>query len=616
MTLMTLTVMVFIATSNMAQSYNTKNLDQNITIHAENITISELLKELGEKTNVKFSYNPKLIKSNKRVNIHSSNKPASEVLQKIFDQKYTFKSRGNYVIISPIKSTSEKSAKANEIYLSGFILDGETSDGIAFASIFTSSGNSVVTDETGAFFIKLNDEDKSTLELRKNGYAPLSYDTNKKQNNQLELNMIPEKSLTLQLETDTLKPIEALTSSKQNYVETIFPLNNNFKVNQENIKDTLKRAATISLYPGFSTYGNLSGNIQFNFALNFVGYNRGIAGVELAALSNINKENVGKVQLAGLSNYVGGSVSGVQAAGIFNRVKGKVDGLQMAGISNNVKGNIHGLQMSGILNQNEKNLNGIMMAGILNLVDTISGMQMAGITNICDTINGLQMSGISNHALAIDGVQIAGIYNGSSTVDGMQISGLVNYAKTVKGSQLGVFNFADSITGLPIGLFSFVKKNGYKKIHVFADEIFPINIGFTTGVKKLHTGLYIGGQSKILKEAASLFTLGFNIGTSLSISKRVSFDVDLSSQLISKRKLTTLQSNKYKVYAGLDVSLFKNLSLAGGVTVNGYNLDKTLLNDPLFRNIRPSYNYSYDNENLQTAWRVWLGYNIGLRYSI
>ncbi len=286
----------------------------------------------------------------------------------------------------------------------------------------------------------------------------------------------------------------------------------------------------------------------------------------------------------------------------------------MAGISNHLKGHMHGVQMAGILNQNESNAEGIQMAGILNLVDTIKGIQMAGIANNCDTISGLQMAGIANQSRSISGIQIAGIYNGASTVNGLQISGMVNQAKTVRGSQIGVFNFADTITGIPIGVFSFVKKNGYKRVDLFYDEVFPVNIGFTTGVKKFHTGLYIGAQSE--KTTASLFTAGFNVGTSIGLSKAIALDIDLTSQWITKRKITTVESNKYKAYAGLEVKVFHNLYIAGGITANAYNFDKSLLNDPLFRDIRPSYNYTYDKPSADTVWRGWVGYKIGLRYSI
>ncbi len=609
-------VLLFGLNCTFAQQSNENYLKQNITIHAENVTIAEILKELTKKTNVKFAYNPKLVKANKRTTIHSANKPANEVLEKILEPNYTLKSRGNYVIITPSKPSSDLNVKQNEILLSGFIIDDETNEGVVNASIFSSSGNSVVTDETGSFFIKLNDKDNSVLELRKEGYAPMAFDSERKQNSQLDIKIRAEKSLTLLVDDNGLEPIASTTSSNLSYVKTIFPINNDFKVNQVNIKDTLRKPVTFSIYPGLSTYGNLSGNIVYNFALNFVGYNRGIEGLEVAALSNINKEDVGSVQVAGLSNYVGGNIKGLQVAGIFNSVSGSGRGLQVGGIYNNLKGPLKGMQVAGILNTNHNNIDGLQVAGLSNYGDTINGLQIAGLSNVIDTFDGLQIGGINNYCNNAKGLQIAGIANQADTIVGTQISGIVNKARFIKGNQIGLINIADSITGVPIGLLSFVKKNAYKKIEISTDEVFDYNLGFTTGVKHFHSSLFIGAQSNVTKSENAFVTFGYTVGTSVSLGKALNFDIDLSSQYIAKRKFEWQESNKYKAYIGLDLTTFNKISIAAGVTFNGYNFDKNLLADSDYKNIRPSYIYSYDSNSASTVWRTWIGYKIGVRYAI
>jgi hypothetical protein len=606
---------LFIVTSTFGFGQQTPNkLDKKLTIHAENVTIEELLKELGSKSDIKFSYNPKTIRANKRVTIHSVNKPTSEVLKTIFTEKYAFKFRGNYVIITPDKSSSDITPKTNEINISGVILDSETNDGLAFASIYTSSGRSTITDETGEFLLKLEQSNDKVLQLRKNGFVPLSFDISQKQND-VEIKMVAEKSISILVDNEVGNQ-DALVSIKPTEIKTIYPINEGIKTNETNIKDTLRRPATFSLYPGMSTYNSLTANIVYKFALNFIGYNRGIDGIEIGALSNINREDVGNIQIAGISNHVGGNVKGFQVAGLTNTVKKDADGAQIAGITNHVGGKFEGAQIAGILNQNKGNLIGTQIGGIMNIVDTIKGWQIGGLANICESINGFQIGGLGNHTEAFVGPQIAGLYNHTQYAKGVQVSGIFNKAKTMNGWQIGLLNVSDTITGIPIGIFSFVKKNGYKHLEIYKDEIFDANIRFTTGVRKFHTFIFAGVQPQITNDATKFYTFGYGIGSAFDLSKKLLLDIDLSSQNIAQKKWSDLTNSNLKLYSGIGYKIYKSISVAGGVSLNAYFMDKSLLENTAFANIRNNYIYKYDSNTSDLAIRGWLGYKVGLMVAI
>jgi hypothetical protein len=536
------------------------------------------------------------------------------VLDQIFEGKFIYKTRGNYIIIATEKETNNDRYSINFQLIKGYVLDSETREGVQDVSVFSSSGENTLTDEIGAFKIRLKKEDNGTFELRKKGFEPISYSSQKSQSGYLEFYITPIQSLSVTVERDTT--LLAVLPTPKTELKILFPVNISLKTNQENIQDTIYKPISFSLYPGIATYGNLSGNIIYNFALNFVGYNRGISGAEFAFLSNINKENVIGVQLAGLSNYVGRDVHGFQAAGVFNKIGGTMKGLQMAGISNVNFGKVKGAQLAGISNHAFDNAKGLQMSGIFNQADTIQGAQIGGVMNIAKKSTGIQMSGIGNHAHTSSGLQLAGVYNLAENVKGMQISGVVNIAKTVEGSQLGIINIADSMTGIPIGILNLIK-NGYKRIGFYSDEIIPYNLVLKTGVQRFYSILSMGVQSDLVDSDDAFYAYGFGFGSSKKLTNTISLDLDVTNHVLSKKKNTGYLSSILKGYLGLEYKVVNRLSIAGGVSYNAHYFDRELLADPDFDQLRDNYIIdTSDDLNNQTIWRSWVGYRIGINMAL
>ncbi|MEM9547131.1 MAG: hypothetical protein AAGA77_14215 [Bacteroidota bacterium] len=594
------------------QNPTINDLNQRISIEARNVTKSELLKEIGEKAEIKFSYNPKVIRATERVSISGEDHTVREILDQLFKDEFTFKLRGNYVIITDEKVV-EVNTKVKSSLITGYVVDEETLDGLPNVSIYTSAGENSITDEIGAFKIKLKKEDNSTIELRKKAYQPLSYSTHKAGNEYIQIKLKPIKSLKVTLERDSL--IKVNLPQRNQELKTMYKVNESLKLNLENIQDTLYKPVSLSFYPGLSTYGNLSGNIVFNFALNFVGYNGGIEGVELAALSNINRGHVLGVQLAGLSNYTGGEVSGYQGAGIFNMARGNLEGVQMAGISNINLGLVEGAQFAGISNHGGSEVEGLQMAGILNSASKISGGQFSGVLNLARKSSGIQMSGVANLSGKASGVQIAGVANLADTIQGTQISGVLNVAKYAH-HQIGLINVADSISGIPIGLLNFIRK-GYNRIEVGADELFRVNVSIKTGVRHFYTILTGGMQTDVFDNESSFYTFGLGIGTSRRLTKGLNLDLNVVNRHISKKSFTDQLSYNLKGSIGLELKVVDNLSIYGGGVYNAYYFDRELLEDSDFNELRSSYLMDTSNElDRNHVWRTWIGYQFGVRLII
>jgi hypothetical protein len=191
---------------------------------------------------------------------------------------------------------------------------------------------------------------------------------------------------------------------------------------------------------------------------------------------------------------------------------------------------------------------------------------------------------------------------------------LVNVGHFVKGSQIGFINVADSLSGIPIGIFNFIK-NGYKRIGVSTDELFPINIEFRTGVNKFYTILHAGMQTDVFDSDSSFYTYGMGFGSRYPIGKSFAIEIDATANHITKRKYTNDLSMNLKGSFGIELQLSKHFSLAGGATYNAYLLDKTLLADADFESLRDKYLVDTSDEINKNVWRSWIGYSAGLRFA-
>ncbi len=608
-----------------AQSNN--DLNQRVSITAKNVTISEILSTLTEKTDIRFAYNPKVIKANKRINVFAQNKTVNTVLKDIFSDEIEIKKRGNYVILA---SKKEERAKSNERSYYGYVIDSETKDGLNNVSIYSSGGQSVVTDQIGAFRLKLKEDEKDEVQLRKSSYSDHSFRLlNRNKDSEIIIEMSPIKSIDVKVIRDSLV-MDKLPSS-QKALKSIYHINTELGLNSTNISDTLYYPISFSFYPGISTYRNLSGNIVFNGALNFIGYNKGIHGLEVGLLSNINLQSVKGFQMAGISNHTGDQVLGFQTAGIFNKAGGDVVGLQMAGISNynfrNLKGSqfagisnhtlgfVDGLQMSGILNYC-RSFSGAQFSGLLNYNNRSRGLQLAGLANISGQINGAQISGLLNRGKVVDGVQL-GVVNSTDTIIGFQVSALINQAKVVKGGQLGVINIADTITGIPIGLFNFIRK-GYRRIGLSYNDMTPINLSFKSGVESFYT-IYSGGINPGWTDVDELYySFGLGIGSSFNMkNKRFSIESECSVGMLSKKDFVETSTNWAKIHLGTSYQISKNIDLFLGLNLNGIYDNDDRLNISTYESLGEYGLYEYRNLfDSGYQLKAWLGYSFGFNVII
>lgn len=539
-------------------------LERTLTIQFKQEKMADVLRKIGQQVGVSFSYGATAFDANRQVTQVFERKSVREIIDALFEGTVKAKQKGAYIILTK----SEKNVVA------GYIRESGSGENLKDVTVYDPvSLRSAVTDSFGYFEIdlkKLSTPDVQLL-VKKVNYI----DT---------LMVVPNKTRELQQVklTREEKRWENFKTRLETKMDGIWRWTKNqaVRINQKNMNDTLYRVGQVSFVPFLGTNHKMSGHVVNGYSLNVLGgYSAGTKALEVGGLFNMNRGNVTGAQVAGLFAINGGTTTGAQVSGIFNVSEGDVVGMQVGGIFNRNEGKTHGFQMGGILNSAQ---------------DTLIGMQTAGILNVADA--------------NVLGIQLAGITNLSTEVTGMQVAGIINKAKKVKGVQVGLINVADSLQGAQLGLINWVKR-GYHRVEVSTDEVMPISVAFRSGTTKLHSLLAIGHQPK---GDTATWSFGLGLGSLWNLSRRLSFNADVSSHQLVRNRFEE-ENQLHKLFLGFDCRVAKNLSVAGGVTLN-FNVFAKEGVDPtaLFQNYQPSVRVGSLTERHGYQW--WWGAKVGVRF--
>lgn len=125
--------------------------DKKITIESKDQSLAHVLEEVSEKSAIRFSYNPKRIQAERKVNYQAIEKSASEILADLaerFDFQYSLVE--DQVILKPAKKI-EKSAE-QVVTLSGYIKDAANGEALIGSTIFIKELQVGTVSNTYGFF--------------------------------------------------------------------------------------------------------------------------------------------------------------------------------------------------------------------------------------------------------------------------------------------------------------------------------------------------------------------------------------------------------------------------------------------------------------------------------
>ncbi len=547
-----------------AQVREAPALERKVSISAQNLTIEAVLNQISSQSGVVFSYSPEVIPAHATVSLAIRDKPVRYALNSLFSDPIDYKVKGHYIIL---KEAGDKARNAPERTLEGYIYDSGTGKELSDVSIYNQGLTAAaVTDQYGYFRMEMDDYTPlASIQASKVGYADTIWTA---------MEAASLRTLEIKLSSDNQskkKPSPALQK-----LAPLWLVPRQTLTNSRNISRSAFKAVQFSLVPSLSTNRFLGGNVINQVSVNLLaGYVQGVTAVEIGGLVNIVKEDARYAQVAGIGNVVGNQVKGVQAAGIFNTVR---------------------------------EVRGVQVGGIFSYATTRADVQVSGIYNQTQT-GFSQTSGLVNVARSMKW-QIAGIANVARDTAGIQISGIINRTGYAKTLQLSLINVADSSDGLCIGLFNFIK-NGYHKLEFSADEVFPFNVSYRSGMKSFHTLVTIGYTP--FKSTGSTFHYGYGIGSSFGKTGKLLVDVDVTFREVFSSKALSFNNHLFQIYAGIDKPILPKISIAAGLTYNFLIYNTTQEADARFATLPPYEISSVDFLNGK-AGKTWFGGRVALRF--
>lgn len=588
------------------------NLDKVVPLNVSRQRLDNVLEILSNRGNFYFSYNSSIVKRDSLVTISASNKSVRQVLDVLFPDHFEFRESGNYIIIrkAPVKLTivtNKAVTEDNQYVVTGYVLDDNSGMQIANASIYEKRLLlSTLTNEKGFFKIRFKNKVKTAaLTVSKEFYEDTTVLIEPRYNQQLTVTLLPAGApdITIVKPEDYFVPdsmrvrvttptgTEEYTYVRQDSARVEKTRAGRFLVSSAQRMQSLNlkqfftdRPFQVSITPGLSTHGKLSGQVINNFSLNiFGGYSGGVNGIEVGGLFNIDKKDVRYLQVGGLFNIVGGRMGGVQVGGVSNTVLRGTYGVQVGGVTNFVKGDFDGLQIGGVYNHAGGFVKGVQVGGVGNFSrEKLSGLQIAGVGNVANR----DMSGV-------------------------QIGGVFNYAKRMKGVQIGLINIADTSDGFSIGLINIVLK-GYHKLAISGNEITNVNVGFKTGSRRLYSilqaGMNISEVQSGLGGNNKAYSFGYGLGSEWSIVKWLAINPEISANYLYLGRWDDVNALA-KAGLNLNLRLGKYFSIFGGPVFNAYYSEQQVAY-PGYRFPLPPARYK--NYDLGNDVRGWIGWNAGI----
>jgi TonB-dependent starch-binding outer membrane protein SusC len=132
-------------------------LEQRVSLHSKNLPLSDILKQLQQKTEVSFMYSNSDINMNRKVSVAARNKKLGEILTRLLTPMgLEFRAIEKNIVIRP---SSERSSKSSvKIAISGTVTDdlGEKLPGVSVLLKGTERGTT--TESDGTFTIDVDDE--------------------------------------------------------------------------------------------------------------------------------------------------------------------------------------------------------------------------------------------------------------------------------------------------------------------------------------------------------------------------------------------------------------------------------------------------------------------------
>lgn len=371
--------------------------------------------------------------------------------------------------------------------------------------------------------------------------------------------------------------------------------------------DSRRRLAQISLLPMLGTNASASDKVSNHFSVNvFWGANGGVEGVEVGGFVNKVTKDVAGAQVAGFGNIVGHKLYGIQVGGLFNRVREDVYGIQVGGLFNTT-GPATAVQVGGLFNVVNGDFAGVQTAGLFNVsTGAADGVQVSSLFNTSRGKTKTQVAALFNVAGDVEWGQIGLLFNAGKKVKGFQV-GLINIADTISGMPIGLLNIIKhgynrvEFAGNEVFHGNFALKLGARSFY----NIFQLGARWDE----------LTVQKNGVSQSGTFFTwgLGYGFGTSARLGKRALVNLEGVVMHVNEAEFWTKELNVLgQTRLTFDFRSGRRSSIFAGPVLNImfsrlYDLESGQRGSTLV-----PYSFwerDYDDVNA----RAWIGFMAGIR---
>jgi len=253
-----------------------QNLDKKITIEAHNQPLGEIIKQVGEKGNILFSYNPNTIPIDKKITVVAYNTPLSKIFVTVFTANgidYTITEKQVILKLQKNDQTDKPESlqtQPRKYTLSGYVKDKATGDRIIGANIYdVASQQGTSTNAYGFYSLSLPPGEHQIANSFV-GYTPVSRRINLTKNIEeiIELEPSPIVMNTIVITAQTEDDMIAVKQSGNNRLSpSVLKQIPGFAGNVDVLKSLQNIPGIVSFGDGSAFYYVRGGNSDQNLML-------------------------------------------------------------------------------------------------------------------------------------------------------------------------------------------------------------------------------------------------------------------------------------------------------------------------------------------------------------
>lgn len=175
---MKITTLFLILASFCLPANNSYSQNKKVSLDMQNSSITDIFREIENRTDYRFFYNKNHIDTEKRVSVNINEKEVSTILDKLLSsENVSYTMVNNYIVITPKESEKDSSGidQDNRKTVIGSVTDWQGEPVIGANIIEKGTTNGTVTDMDGNFTLRV--EDNSILYISYLGYLPQDVDT-------------------------------------------------------------------------------------------------------------------------------------------------------------------------------------------------------------------------------------------------------------------------------------------------------------------------------------------------------------------------------------------------------------------------------------------------------